>query len=205
MMRRDFALQDAQHEYENAIRPFLAPLCERIELAGSVRREKPRVKDIEVLVIPKVSEQFNMFGEPAKADDLLYSVLQNECAGGDVWEKRPSITGRYSFGRQNKLLIHKPSGIPVDIFSADAENWGMAMVVRTGPKEFNTAIMSRFRELRMRGHAYGGVTKIGPHGREGSEREEIACPDEETVFQLLGWKWIHPTQRAMVGRREYAR
>ena len=205
MMRRAFDLRDAVFWYENDILPFLSPLCERIEVAGSVRRQKPRVKDIEILAVPKVDKSFNLFGEVADQSDLLLNTLKSEVEHGDVWAKRPSVTGRYSFGRQNKLLVHQPSGIPVDIFTTTMENWGMAMVVRTGPTQFNITMMSRFRELRMRGHAYGGVTKLGPHGSEGSERERIICPDEETVFRLLGWNWIHPTQRDLVGKPEYAR
>ena len=46
-------------EYEVAIeiaekvKALLLPHCERIEIAGSVRRKKPNVKDIEIVAIPK--------------------------------------------------------------------------------------------------------------------------------------------------------
>ena len=72
-------------------------------------------------------------------------------------------------------MVHVPSGIPIDVFSTSAQNWGMSAVVRTGPKEFNIRLMQRFRQLGMTGHAYGGVT-----GRDGI----IECPDEETVFRI---------------------
>jgi len=36
-----------------AIKEMLAPYCERIEIAGSVRRKKPYCKDIEIVAIPK--------------------------------------------------------------------------------------------------------------------------------------------------------
>ena len=32
---------------------LLAPFCERIEIAGSTRRKKPEVGDIEIVCIPK--------------------------------------------------------------------------------------------------------------------------------------------------------
>ena len=66
----------------------------------------------------------------------------------------------------------------------------MSLVVRTGPKDFNVRMMSRFRELEMRGHAYGGVTD-----RNGND---VECPDEATVFGLLGWPWIPPEERQMM-------
>ena len=49
-------------KYENAIvianqaLSELAPNCERIELAGSIRRKKAEVKGIEVVAIPKSYE-----------------------------------------------------------------------------------------------------------------------------------------------------
>lgn len=38
------------------IKAQLAPHCDRIEIAGSIRRKKPEVKDIEIVVIPKPYE-----------------------------------------------------------------------------------------------------------------------------------------------------
>ena len=48
-------------------------------------------------------------------------------------------------------------------------------------------LMARFLELGMKGHAYGGVTD--------SQGNEVDCPDEATVFRLLGWPWIPPEER----------
>ena len=38
---------------------ILAPFCERIEIAGSLRRLKPEVGDIELVVIPKLGADPN--------------------------------------------------------------------------------------------------------------------------------------------------
>jgi DNA polymerase/3'-5' exonuclease PolX len=40
----------------------LRPYCERIEIAGSLRREKPMVGDIEIVAIPR--RPVDLFGEP---------------------------------------------------------------------------------------------------------------------------------------------
>ena len=63
----------------------------------------------------------------------------------------------------------------------------MTLVVRTGPVERNVRMMTRFKQLNMTGHAYAGVTKDG---------QEIPCPDEETVFRLVGWPWVTPERRS---------
>ena len=166
---------------------LLTPYCARIEIAGSIRRQRPQVKDIELLCVSQVTSQRDMFGADVTNYYVLDMALDSLVADGSVLRKRPNKAGHYTYGAQNKLLTHVPSGIPVDAFSSSIKNWGMSLVVRTGPKEFNVRMMSRFRELGMRGHAYGGVTD--------QEGNEVGCPDEETVFQLLGWPWIPPEKR----------
>jgi DNA polymerase/3'-5' exonuclease PolX len=39
----------------------------------------------------------------------------------------------------------------------------------------------------MLGHAYGGISR--------SDGSELNCPDEETVFQYLGWPYTLPERR----------
>ena len=157
----------------------LSPACDRIELAGSIRRGRPDVGDIELLCIPKA-------GDNAFYHDDLDEVLRAMMACQRL-APRPSKIGTHTYGPKNKLLVHVPSGIPVDVFSTDAKNWGMAFVVRTGPAELNIRMMARFKSIGFAGHAYGGVTN-----RQG---QEIECPDEETVFRLLGWPYMPPEQR----------
>jgi DNA polymerase/3'-5' exonuclease PolX len=50
-MKYQEALKIAQETVE-----LLRPHCERIEIAGSIRREKPEPNDIEIVAIPKPYE-----------------------------------------------------------------------------------------------------------------------------------------------------
>lgn len=160
---------------------LLSPACERIAIAGSIRRRKPDVGDIELLCAPKsVRPADILFG----ADQLDIEVRR--LIGRGVLAYRPNVKGTVTYGPLNKLLLHVPSGIPLDIFSTDLANWGMALVVRTGSADFNKRMMTRFLQQGMKGHAYGGITT--PNG-------EVECPDEETVFQCLGWEFIPPGAR----------
>ena len=166
---------------------LLAPHCERMEVAGSIRRRRSRVKDIELLCVSKVWSSQDLFGGLATNGYELDLKLDKLIADGAVLKKRLNKRGNPTYGEKNKLLTHVPSGIPVDIFSVPPANWGMALVVRTGPTAFNIRLMARFKEMGMRGHAYGGVTdQVGT---------ELECPDEATVFRLLGWPWIPPEWR----------
>lgn len=174
---------------------LLRPACERVEIAGSIRRWAPTVGDIELLCItrPGLAVQASMFGDvPSPA--LLDARLDELLAAG-VLAKRPNRNGSYTYGAQNKLLLHKKSGVPVDVFSTTAENWGMALFVRTGCAEWNVGAMSAFLKRGMRGHAYGGVTTAA-----GSQ---VPCPNEQDVFTLLGWPWTEPPVRTELNARKY--
>ena len=161
--------------------------CERIEIAGSIRRGVDQVGDIELLCIPRWRQAKNLFGDVVEVKSLLDERCADLVARG-VLDYRPNINGVVTFGPQNKLMTLRGTGIPVDIFTAMQKNWGMAMMVRTGPKDFNIRMMARFQALGMRGHAYGGVTPAGA-------QEEIPCPFEEGVFRLLQWPYKPPEAR----------
>ena len=163
---------------------LLADSCERIEIAGSVRRQVFEVGDIELLCIPKAGA-VDLFGEPVASESLLDQRCR-ELIDQGILAPRPNKLGATTIGPLNKLLLHPATGIGVDVFATSAENWGMAMMVRTGPAGFNVRMMARFRELGMAGHAYGGVTRGG---------EELQCPAEESVFDLLEWECLAPWER----------
>jgi DNA polymerase/3'-5' exonuclease PolX len=175
-VKRRFPLEAAT-KVANELVELLRPDCERIEIAGSIRRRRPDVGDIELLVLPI---------DEAPAGYKLHRHLERLMDEG-VLSKRLNKKGSTMYGPSNKLLIHNESGIPVDIFASTRRNWGMALVVRTGPVDFNKAMMTRFLSLGMKGHAYGGVT-----GRNG---EAIHCPEEADVFRLLQWDFIDPWER----------
>jgi len=167
-------LEKAKVITEN-LKSLLVPVCEKIEVAGSIRRQKPEVGDIELLCIPRYVAGVDQL-------DREIGALLVQGTLGFRLNKR----GSRVYGPKNKLLVHI-NGIAVDIFSSTEANWGMALFVRTGPKEWNIRAMSRFRELGMQGHAYGGISA--------ADGKEISCPDEETVFRYLGWRYVPPEER----------
>ncbi len=179
MEKRRFPLAQAEG-VARELAELLTPACERIQIAGSLRRRKATVGDIELLCIPRPLENHLFYR------DALDQLLRGRLMPEGVLTPRINQKGSHTYGPLNKLLLHVGSGTPVDVFSAGLENWGMALLVRTGSAEFNIRVMSRFRELGMRGHAYGGV-----HTPTGY----VACPDEDTVFRLLGWPFMPPEER----------
>ena len=178
---KTWPLQQAREVGEELI-SLLLPACERIEIAGSIRRQRSMVGDIELVVVSKEAPSTSLWLWRPRLDARILELI-----GEGVLNYRLNKKGARTFGPLNKLLVHIASGISLDLFSTTEENWGMAWIIRTGPAEFNIKMMSRFITLRMRGHAYGGVTD--QHGNE------LPCPDEETVFRLMGWRYRPPEER----------
>lgn len=161
----------------------LRPYTERIEIAGSLRRKRDDVGDIELVCVPKVSE--DMFG--GRGQDLLHQHIDGLVAAGTL-AKRPNVNGGFTYGEKNKLLVDRASGIPLDVFTTEARYWGMALFVRTGPADWNKRAMAHFLSRGMAGHAYRGVTL--------ANGEDVDCPEEADVFRHLGWPWAEPEVRA---------
>jgi DNA polymerase/3'-5' exonuclease PolX len=105
----------------------LMPCCERIAIAGSLRRGKAEVGDIEILYIPKMTDRAD-----GLFDRRIVSVASEVIDGlltSGYFSKRPSKTGVFSWGEANKLAIHTASGIPVDLFSVLPERCSCGMVL----------------------------------------------------------------------------
>lgn len=118
----------------------LRPVTLRLVVAGSLRRMKAEVGDVEILFVPRV--------EPRKLDlfhvgpvDLAEEMLEGLVRSG-VLSKRLSSAGTTSWGAKNRLAVHVASGIPVDLFTATEGNWWNYLVCRTGPAELNKRIAS---------------------------------------------------------------
>ncbi|MBA7704856.1 hypothetical protein ES703_113678 [subsurface metagenome] len=158
------------------LKELLEGSCERIDIAGSIRRRKPEVGDIELLCIPKFVD----------GEDVLDRELKNMVFLG-ILALRLSKLGRRTYGPKNKLMVYVPSGIGVDIFSTTEEYWPVALVVRTGGKETNIRISMAAQEKGYQFHAYGSGFST-PNG-------EIVCRSEREVFETVDLPYLEPWER----------
>ncbi len=164
---------------------LLAPVCTRIEVAGSIRRGKDSVGDVEILFIPKMdSVPVDMFGARelvSQADPVIHLMLLN-----GTLRKRPSKTGVFSWGEKNKLAVHR-SGVPVDLFSTYEEAWFNYLVCRTGPSESNLAICNAAIAKGWKWTPYAaGFYRLGHTEKMNSER---------AVFEFVGLPFNRPEKR----------
>ena len=93
----------------NEVVKRLSPYCQRIEVAGSVRRKKPRVRDIDILLIP--SDPWNLTHE-------IMGLGPSHAAG-------------------EKLKRVMVGSVQVDLYFADEKTWATLLLIRTGSASNN--------------------------------------------------------------------
>jgi DNA polymerase/3'-5' exonuclease PolX len=162
----------------------LEPVTSQLIVAGSLRRRKETVNDVEILFVPKFEERSaDMFS--TKNVDLAGEVIDDLLLKGDL-DKRPKSNGTFTWGPKNKLALYH--GAPVDFFATTAENWWVALVVRTGSLAMNIELTTGAQKLGRALNAYGcGVTC--------SDNSVIPATSEQQVFELCGVKYREPWER----------
>lgn len=158
--------------------------CLRIEIAGSLRREKPEVKDIEITAVPKTRAVRDLFGMEA-----LQSAL-------DVYPWSLLGTLALNGPRQKKILLHE--GIALDLFIVlPPADWGVIYTLRTGPADFSQWCVTP----RRKGGGLPSDSKVSD-GRVTRYGEPIPMPEEIDFLNYLGIGWIDPADRMPFWRRK---
>lgn len=180
-------LKDAE-VLSNVIVKVLEPFCHRVEVAGSVRRKKETVGDIEIVCEPVIVEnpQVDLFGKPQGTIDVFDDRLKAIMKTG-LLELHP--TDPKNGQRYKKLWC--PKGVQVDLFIVRPPScWGVIFTLRTGPSAFNIDLVTRARELGMRVNE-GQLEKENAPG----SWIVIKTPEEKDLFEALGLNWIPPEAR----------
>lgn len=168
------------------IKEALAHHCERIEIAGSIRRKKSEVGDIELLFVPKLgSRQAGLFDN--EEFDIAGEIIDGWLRDA-IFAKRPAIDGRTTWGPKNKLAIHQATGIAVDFFATTAENWWVSLVIRTGGKATNLKLTNGAIAKGAHLNAYGSGLTL-------QNKKIIPATSERHVFELCGVPYQEPEFR----------
>lgn len=176
----------------------LSPGCERMEIAGSLRRGSPDVHDIELICVPKV--------RPVRAPGALFPVVCKAVLGlSDQLAHAPGF-GRGKWGEKFRQIIYRPGEpqqITIDLFVVEADSWGPQFAIRTGPAEFSKLLVSWAMQP---GHCMkdGAIREI-KSGRVLPFREEAAffewlgvpcwAPTERSAFRLTQYLDVHALER----------
>jgi DNA polymerase/3'-5' exonuclease PolX len=165
----------------------LKPVCDRIIVAGSLRRRKATVGDVEILYIGKTEAR----QDPADMFATITVNLADEAIAAleksGTLERRKNVNGSQMYGPKNKLMRHCATGLPVDLFAATPENWWNYLVCRTGPADSNTRICMAAQERGWKWNPYGaGFSRNG---------EVRAMESEAAVFEFVGLPYEQPEAR----------
>jgi len=146
---------------------WLRERCGRVQVVGSVRRERPRVYDLDILVLTS---------NPAGLADHLTSLSFAELL--HIRELHSSHT----------RCVHCESAIPVDIYVVTAmADWWPMLVMTTGSKRHIKAL---------RNHGRDRLYKIGNCGHLVNLKGQTkVVRSERGYYQALKHPYCHPRER----------
>lgn len=159
------ALQTAE-----ALVDLLRMHCERIEIAGSIRRGEPMVGDVEIVAIAK--DSLLPF-----TDDLVQRGIGAKALYG---EKNTTRWGGKYRGVQYQ-------GMKCELFIAEPDNYGATLWLRTGGGDKNKFVMQHL--IRTNAPVR---TSEGYWHYKGAL---VPTPEEQDVYDLLGLPFIPPAER----------
>ena len=142
-----------------------SPVVQRIEAAGSWRRGKETVGDIDILVESR---------KPKESHESL------SCMG---------TCGSRDCTRRLENSIRGPHGIQVDMRVVEKKSFGAAWQYFTGSKEHNVRLRSRVKKLGLSINEYG-VTELNQN-----DGTVLAGKTEKDVYKAVGLDWIPPELR----------
>jgi len=157
----------------NKYKSILEPWCFKIEIAGSIRRKIPEVRDIEIVCIPK--ERQLARGVQRNMDFILYLYNLKPFYGSPA-------------GRNCRIKL--PEDIVLDLFMCHYHNWGYIYAIRTGSANYSRFILAN------------GWCKKGLHGKDGELYDNsglpLFVPDEDTLYKLIDIPWTCPHDRELL-------
>jgi DNA polymerase/3'-5' exonuclease PolX len=148
------------------VRDILEPYCQRIAIAGSIRRRKPEVGDIEILAIPKP-----------------YEVGLFESGIATIVNKWQKVKGELPCKYTQRIL---PEGIKLDLFFAVPTNWGYQLAIRTGSAEYSHKVLAS---------TWAALGYKGVDGHLTYNGEIVVLKEEADLFNLLDMPLLDPALR----------
>jgi DNA polymerase (family X) len=147
----------------------LRPFCQRVEIAGSIRRQCSTVNDIDLVVIPS-----DLAG-------LRERVFRNSTV---IQDGPLNLSVRLADGSQLDIFFAHAG--KSDLLESTPSNWGSILLCRTGSKEHNIKLASRARAGGRQWKTYEGIF----YGDK-----LIASATEEEIFAALAMDFVPPEKR----------
>lgn len=154
---------------------WIGSSSQNVTVAGSIRRQRPICNDVDLVVIPQLEEEKDIFGAVVGQRNVTRSRLQ-ERARSEAWVIHRDGGDIFS-------ATHK--GIQIDVFWAAAANYGTRLLCRTGSKEHNIWLAQWAEARGCRWHPMDGLY----------ERNHKVSRTEDEIYAYLGLPFIAPEHR----------
>lgn len=187
-----------------AFRNLFTGRYDQWDFAGSLRRGKPEVGDIEHVIIPRFEHMAtpeSFFGEDV---NLVFHKLDELVAVGTVTKHMYGTTG-FRWGQKYRGVDFR--GFNHELFIATPDNWGSTLAIRTGPADFSTRLVKGLHLHGRRNHE-GQVWRCDPCDACTGDSickvcnqtglkciAPIPVPTERAYLNLCGYDWVEPRDR----------
>ena len=144
----------------------------QLELAGSYRRGKETVGDLDVLVVSEA------------VDEVM------DCLG-----EFPNIAAVLGRG-DTKMSIRLESNLQIDLRVVPEQSFGAALQYFTGSKEHNVVVRGRAKQMGLKVNEWGVFrTSSASTDAESSDDVYVSGRTEEEVYAALDLPWFPPESR----------
>jgi DNA polymerase/3'-5' exonuclease PolX len=160
---------DEAQRLADQVKCAVAIHCDKVEVAGSIRRQRVKVHDIDFVVVTKTDAEWLKIVE-----ELKRLKARLNCAGNSVIKA---------------FLPCREGLFQVDFYRAKQETFGIHLIIRTGSADHNMWLAGFAISKGMRLKYSQGLLK---------EDKVVAGADEKAVFEALGILWRAPLEREIV-------
>jgi DNA polymerase/3'-5' exonuclease PolX len=179
------------------LKGILAHGCEHIEIAGSLRRHRQQVGDIEIVAIGLSLETTDLWGKPVvREENMAARLLTDLCNGGNREWAWDDITPRH--GPLYFRLRHVPTPIAADVFFCKAHTFPIHLLIRTGPADYSHTVAKRARQMGM-SFQHGFELHRHTTSCHGAGSPDcggmLVVADERTLCKLLAIPYLEPDER----------
>ena len=164
----------------DAIVEAIGPACHRAHVAGSIRRQKPEVKDIEVVAI--VKDYDDLYARLAPFGRFIKPGVP------DIIDWPPKAKARYV-----RMLIDE--SIKLDLFVANPDNFGALYAMRTGSGIGPNGTLGFIPGLFSAWKKKSGGGRMVNCMPTTPDKVSLSVPEEEDFFRLCGVEWVPPELR----------
>ncbi len=158
----------------------------KISLAGSVRRRKETIGDVDILAVPKSPKATGMAAKGLAISKNTKKIM-------NFFVKLDGVEKVWGKGG-TKASIRMREGFDIDLRIVPERSYGSALQYFTGNKDHN---------ILTRKIAIGKGLKLSEYGVFKGKRQ-IAGATEEDVYKAIGLPWIDPELRENEGEIDAA-